>query len=56
MPISWHGTPQQYVGRLHRLHDRKKIVEVYDYVDSSIRCWHGCSRSASGEVNSLMFF
>ena len=23
-------------GRLHRLHDGKKIVEVYDYVDSSI--------------------
>lgn len=36
MPISWHGTLQQYVGRLHRLHDHKKIVEVYDYVDSSI--------------------
>ena len=37
MPISWHGTLQQYVGRLHRLHDSKKVVEVYDYVDSSIR-------------------
>jgi superfamily II DNA or RNA helicase len=24
MPISWRGTLQQYVGRLHRLHDRKK--------------------------------
>jgi superfamily II DNA or RNA helicase len=36
MPISWHGTLQHYVGRLHRLHDGKKIVEVYDYVDSSI--------------------
>ena len=36
MPISWHGTLQQYVGRLHRLHDSKKVVEVYDYVDSSI--------------------
>jgi len=36
MPISWHGTLQQYVGRLHRLHDSKKIVEVYDYVDASI--------------------
>lgn len=36
MPISWHGTLQQYVGRLHRLHDGKKVVEVYDYVDSSI--------------------
>jgi superfamily II DNA or RNA helicase len=36
MPISWHGTLQQYVGRLHRLHDGKKVVEVYDYVDSAI--------------------
>jgi superfamily II DNA or RNA helicase len=36
MPISWRGTLQQYVGRLHRLHDSKKIVEVYDYVDSSV--------------------
>ena len=36
MPISWRGTLQQYVGRLHRLHDNKKVVEVYDYVDSSI--------------------
>jgi superfamily II DNA or RNA helicase len=36
MPISWRGTLQQYVGRLHRLHDNKRVVEVYDYVDSSI--------------------
>jgi cell shape-determining protein MreC len=25
MPISWRGTPQQYVGRLHRLHDNKRV-------------------------------
>src|SRR5262252_2971121 len=36
MPISWRGTLQQYVGRLHRLHDNKRIVEVFDYVDSNI--------------------
>jgi superfamily II DNA or RNA helicase len=36
MPISWRGTLQQYVGRLHRLHDNKKVVEVFDYVDSNI--------------------
>lgn len=36
MPISWKGTLQQYVGRLHRLHDAKRIVRVYDYVDSSV--------------------
>lgn len=33
MPISWRGTLQQYVGRLHRLHDNKQVVQVYDYVD-----------------------
>jgi superfamily II DNA or RNA helicase len=43
MPISWRGTLQQHVGRLHRLHDRKKVVEVYDYVDSSIPMLAGCS-------------
>lgn len=36
MPISWKGTLQQYVGRLHRLHDSKKVVQVYDYVDSYV--------------------
>ncbi|MGB9070347.1 MAG: DEAD/DEAH box helicase family protein [Candidatus Acidiferrales bacterium] len=33
MPISWRGTLQQYVGRLHRLHEGKKEVQVYDYAD-----------------------
>ena len=36
MPISWRGTLQQYVGRLHRLHDGKKVVQVYDYVDAGV--------------------
>lgn len=35
MPISWKGTLAQYVGRLHRLHDSKREVRVYDYVDAS---------------------
>jgi superfamily II DNA or RNA helicase len=33
MPISWRGTLQQYVGRLHRLHENKREVLVYDYAD-----------------------
>jgi len=33
MPISWRGTLQQYVGRLHRLHDGKRVVQAYDYID-----------------------
>jgi superfamily II DNA or RNA helicase len=36
MPISWKGTLQQYVGRLHRLHDRKRFVQVHDYVDNYV--------------------
>ena len=36
MPISWKGTLQQYVGRLHRLHDNKHVVQVYDYVDVGV--------------------
>ncbi|MCL4841273.1 MAG: DEAD/DEAH box helicase [Bryobacteraceae bacterium] len=37
MPVSWKGTLQQYVGRLHRLHDGKRVVQVYDYVDANVR-------------------
>jgi superfamily II DNA or RNA helicase len=36
MPISWRGTLQQYVGRLHRMHDTKQVVRVYDYVDIQV--------------------
>ena len=36
MPISWQGTLQQYVGRLHRIHDDKTVVQVYDYVDRNV--------------------
>jgi superfamily II DNA or RNA helicase len=36
LPISWHGTLQQYVGRLHRIHQNKTDVVVYDYVDHQV--------------------
>ena len=36
MPISWKGTLAQYVGRLHRLHDRKTEILVVDYVDELV--------------------
>jgi len=36
MPISWHGTLQKYVGRLHRIHHGKRVVRVYDYVDAQV--------------------
>jgi len=33
MPVSWKGTVQQYAGRLHRLFEGKREVQIYDYVD-----------------------
>ncbi len=36
LPISWHGTVAQYVGRLHRLHEGKRAVRVYDYADLNV--------------------
>jgi len=36
LPISWRGTLAQYAGRLHRVHDMKKEVVIYDYADLNI--------------------
>ena len=36
LPIAWRGTLAQYAGRLHRLHDPKREVVIYDYVDSDV--------------------
>jgi superfamily II DNA or RNA helicase len=36
MPIAWKGTLAQYAGRLHRLHDAKREVIIYDYVDMRV--------------------
>ena len=37
LPISWRGTVAQYVGRLHRLHEGKREVRVYDYADLNVK-------------------
>jgi superfamily II DNA or RNA helicase/very-short-patch-repair endonuclease len=36
LPVSWRGTIAQYAGRLHRLHDGKRDVRVYDYADLNV--------------------
>ncbi|MEI8241111.1 MAG: DEAD/DEAH box helicase family protein, partial [Actinomycetota bacterium] len=36
LPVSWRGTVAQYAGRLHRLHDGKRDVRVYDYADLNV--------------------
>lgn len=35
-PVAWHGTLQQYAGRLHRATPGKKNVMIFDYVDMSV--------------------
>ena len=36
MPVSWRGTLAQYAGRLHREHDQKTEVIIYDYADLEV--------------------
>lgn len=36
MPVSWRGTLAQYACRLHRLHEGKREVRIYDYVDCQV--------------------
>jgi len=36
LPVSWKGVLAQYAGRLHRLHDSKKEVIIYDYLDMNV--------------------
>ena len=35
-PVSWKGRITQYAGRLHRLHDGKREVRIYDYLDTNV--------------------
>ena len=43
MPVSWKGTLQQYTGRLHREHNTKTDVRIFDFVDTGhpalLRMW-----------------
>lgn len=35
-PISWDGSVTQQAGRLHRSHEGKQQIEIFDYIDLSI--------------------
>jgi uncharacterized protein (DUF39 family) len=48
LPVSWRGTLSQYAGRLHRLHDMKKEVVIYDYVDLT---YMGVLKPMAGNAN-----
>jgi len=36
LPVSWRGIIAQYAGRLHRMHDGKQEVRIYDYADLEV--------------------
>jgi len=36
LPVSWRGILAQYAGRLHRIHQAKKEVIIYDYADLDV--------------------
>ncbi len=36
LPVSWKGIIAQYAGRLHREHERKDEVRIYDYIDINV--------------------
>jgi superfamily II DNA or RNA helicase len=36
LPVSWKGTLLQYAGRLHRSHEGKQEVRIFDYVDRQV--------------------
>jgi superfamily II DNA or RNA helicase len=40
MPISWRGTLQQYVGRLHRVHDIHNAISNCASMNHMIYCFH----------------
>lgn len=36
LPVSWKGVVAQYAGRLHRDHEGKSEVRIYDYIDINV--------------------
>ena len=36
LPVSWKGIIAQYAGRLHRDHEGKEEVRIYDYIDINV--------------------
>ena len=53
MPFSWKGTLHQYAGRLHRLYEGKREVQIYDYVDDRVPLFKRMHSKRSSGYTSL---
>jgi superfamily II DNA or RNA helicase len=53
LPISWHGTVEQYVGRMHRDHEGKTEVQIYDYLDSRSRMLKGMYKKRAAKYPKI---
>ena len=56
MPVSWKGVLAQYVGRLHRPHQQKQEVLVYDYVDNLVPILRRMSEKRIQGYKNLGYF
>ena len=56
MPVSWKGVLAQYVGRLHRPHQQKQEVLVYDYVDNLVPMLRRMSEKRIQGYKNLGYF
>jgi len=53
LPVSWKGILNQYAGRLHRLHDLKTEVIIYDYADLEVPMLDKMYRRRLGGYNAI---
>jgi superfamily II DNA or RNA helicase len=53
MPSSFKGRIVQYAGRLHRYHEDKDDIRIYDYVDSNVSILDAMFRKRSKTYKML---
>lgn len=54
-PVSWKGLIVQYAGRLHREHEGKQEVLIYDYVDARVPMFDAMYRKRLKEYAALAY-
>jgi superfamily II DNA or RNA helicase len=55
LPISWKGILNQYAGRLHRLHESKNEVIIYDYDDLEVAMLEKMYKRRLGGYSAIVY-